>query len=190
MAAQGLTNVERPKLEQRVYLNQGRYAEAEQLYLAALETLKRALGDDHPATLSSMNNLANLYSNQGRYAEAKPLYLAILETRKRVLGDEHPDTLSSMNSLAWFLLTREPAESRNPHAALKLALEVAEKTGYENPDWLDTLSLAYHLTGDTMKAIENQKKALALLPEGESASRTVLDEALAKFEAALNGEEE
>ena len=100
MAAQGLTNVERPRLEQRVDLNQGRNAEAEQLYLAALETLKRVLGDDHPSTLSCMNNLALLYRNQGRYAEAEPLYLATLETRKRVLGDEHPDTLTSMSNLA------------------------------------------------------------------------------------------
>ncbi len=73
---------------------------------------------------------------------------------------------------------------------MKLALEVAEKTGYENPGRLDTLSLAYHLTGDTAKAIENQKKALALLPEGESGLRTGMEEALAKFEAVLKGGEE
>ena len=131
-----------------------------------------------------------LYADQGRYAEAEPLYLATLETRKRVLGDEHPHTLSSMNDLAWFQLTREPADSRDPHAALKLAFEVAERTGYENPECLDTLSLAYHLTGDTAKAIETQKKAIALLPEGESATRTGLEEALAKFEAALKSASE
>ena len=132
-----------------------------------------------------MNNLAVLYKDQGRYDEAEPLYLETLETRKRVLGDDHPDTLGSMNALAWFLLTREPAGSRDPRTALKLALEVAEKTGYENPSFLDTLSLAYHLTGDTAKAIESQRKAISLLPEGESPFRKGLEEALAKFEAAL-----
>ncbi len=132
-----------------------------------------------------MKSLANLSKDQGRYDEAEPLYLETLETRKRVLGADHPGTLRSMNSLAWFLLTREPVESRDPRTALKLALEVAEKTGYENPGHLDTLSLAYHLTGDTAKAIENQKKAIALLPEGESPVRQALEEALAKFEAVL-----
>ncbi len=141
------------------------------------------LGDEHPDTLRSMNGLANLYADQGRYDEAEALVLETLEIQKRVLGDEHPDTLTSMSGLAWFLLTREPAESRDPHAALKLALEVAEKTGYKNAGWLDTLSLAYHLTGDTAKAIENQKKAISLLPEGESALRTGLEEALATFAA-------
>ncbi len=49
----------------------GRYAEAEPLYLETVETQKRVLGDDHPDTLISINNLATLYENQGRWAEAE-----------------------------------------------------------------------------------------------------------------------
>ena len=94
-----------------------------------------------------------------------------------------------MNNLAWLLLTREPTGSRDPQTALRLALKVAEKSGYKDPDWLDTLSLAYHLTGDTTKAVENQKKAIALLPEGPSADRSYFEEVLATFEDALkNGQ--
>jgi len=171
-----------------LYGSQGRSAEAEPLHLETLETRKRVLGDDHPDTLASMNDLAVLYMNQGRYAEAETLCLETIETMRRVLGDDHRDTLSPMNNLAWLQLTREPANSREPHAALKLALEISEKTGYENPGILDTLSLAYHLTGDTAKAIENQKKAIALLPEGESQLRAGMEEALVKFEAALRVE--
>ena len=81
------------------------------------------------------------------------------------------------------LLTREPADSRDPQTALHLALDVAKKTGYKDPNYLDTLSLAYHLAGETAEAIENQKRAIALLPEGESALRRALEEALARFEA-------
>ncbi len=68
---------------------------------------------------------------------------------------------------------------------MKFALEANEKTGFANPSFLDTLSLAYHLTGDTAKAIESQRKAISLLPEGESPFRKGLEEALTKFEAAL-----
>ena len=39
-----------------------------------------------------------------------------------------------------------------------------------------------------MKAIENQKKAIALLPEGESPDRASLEAALGKFEAALEAD--
>lgn len=81
-------------------------------------------------------------------------------------------------------MNREPPASRNPRAGLKLALEASERAGYKNPGYLDTLSLAYHLNGDTAKAIENQNTALALLPDGESRMRTALEESLSKFEAA------
>ncbi|MCA9804258.1 MAG: CHAT domain-containing protein, partial [Cyanobacteria bacterium HKST-UBA02] len=53
---------------------QGRYADAEPLYKEALAIRKKALGDDHPDTARSMNNLAFLYQAQGRYADAEPLY--------------------------------------------------------------------------------------------------------------------
>jgi len=58
------------------------------------------LGDRHPDTLGSMNNLAGLYYSQGKYVEAEPLYVECLATMKQVLGNRHPDTLMSMNNLA------------------------------------------------------------------------------------------
>ena len=78
----------------------------------------------------------------------------------------------------------------NEHVVLHhngAALVVAEKTGYQDYSYLDTLSLAYHLTGDSAQAIENQKKAIALLPEGPSGTRTAMEESLAEFEAASHG---
>ena len=41
-----------------VLSHQGRYREAEPLFLETMETQRRALGDDHPNTLGSGNNLA------------------------------------------------------------------------------------------------------------------------------------
>jgi len=57
------------------------------------ENEKRSIGDNHPDTLSSMNNLAVLYQSQGKYDEAEPLYVECLRIRREVLGDNHPDTL-------------------------------------------------------------------------------------------------
>ena len=74
------------------YLNQGRWAEAEQLQVQVLETRKRVLGEEHPDLLASMGNLASTYWNQGRLKEAEQLEVQVSETRKRVLGEEHPDT--------------------------------------------------------------------------------------------------
>ena len=89
------------------------------------------------------------------------------------------------NSAAWTLLTYHQVDLRDPETALALAVEANEMTNYKNPSYLDTLSLAYHLTGDMAKAIENQKKAIALLGPGQSDLRTSLEAALAEFEQAF-----
>ncbi|KAL8907713.1 MAG: hypothetical protein Q9171_005754 [Xanthocarpia ochracea] len=83
-----------------IYLNQGRWKDAQGLEEGVLETRKRVSGEEHLDTLISMNNLASTYWRQGRWKEAKGLQVGVLETRKRVLGEEHPDTLTSMNNLA------------------------------------------------------------------------------------------
>jgi hypothetical protein len=65
-----------------------------------MQTMKRVLGDEHPDTLTSMDNLASTYSNQERWTKAEELEVEAMQTMKRVLGDEHPDTLTSMDNLA------------------------------------------------------------------------------------------
>jgi tetratricopeptide (TPR) repeat protein len=57
-----------------LYQDQGKYADAEPLYKDALAGQQKALGLDHPDTLTSMNNLTFLYCHQGKYADAEPLY--------------------------------------------------------------------------------------------------------------------
>ena len=50
-----------------LYESQGRYTEAEPLYIKALDMRKKLLGAEHPDVASSLNNLAFLYNAQGRY---------------------------------------------------------------------------------------------------------------------------
>jgi len=52
---------------------QGRYANAEALYIRSLATEEKILGLDYPSVAISLTNLASLYHNQGRYADAEPL---------------------------------------------------------------------------------------------------------------------
>jgi tetratricopeptide (TPR) repeat protein len=84
----------------RLYDNQGRYSEAELLYVQALEMRKRLLGEDHSDVANSLNNLALLYRTQGRYSEAEPLSLQALEMDKHLVGEEHPDVAIGLNNLA------------------------------------------------------------------------------------------
>ena len=83
-----------------LYVNQGRYADAEPLYKRSLAINEKALGPDHPDVATSLNNLAVLYANQGRYADAEPLYKRSLAIREKALGPDHPDVAVSLNNLA------------------------------------------------------------------------------------------
>lgn len=78
----------------------GRFSEAESLYLKALGKRKRLLGEDHPDTVVSVNNLASLYKNTGRMSEAEALFLDAVEINNKVLGADHIQTLISLNNLA------------------------------------------------------------------------------------------
>ena len=44
------------------------------------------LGQEHPDTLTSMDNLASTYQNQGRWKEAEELEVQVMETKKEGAG--------------------------------------------------------------------------------------------------------
>ena len=57
------------------------------------------LGEEHPDTLNSANNLAASLAYQRKYAEAEEVLQAAIEVCRRVLGDAHPLTLTMAESL-------------------------------------------------------------------------------------------
>ena len=57
------------------------------------------LGEGHPDTMRSANNLAMLLGNPRKHAEAEEVLQAALEVSRRVVGDCHPLTLSMAESL-------------------------------------------------------------------------------------------
>ncbi|MFM7715638.1 MAG: tetratricopeptide repeat protein, partial [Microcystis sp.] len=81
-----------------LYYFQGKYAEAEPLYLQSLAINEKQLGAEHPAVATSLNNLASLYRDQGKYAEAEPLYQKAIAICSEKLGENHPDTQTVKNN--------------------------------------------------------------------------------------------
>ncbi|KAF6836806.1 TPR domain protein [Colletotrichum plurivorum] len=65
-----------------------------------METRKRVLGEEHPDTLTSMNNLAFSWKDQGRWEDATQLLQGCVRRREIVLGMNHPATLSSASALS------------------------------------------------------------------------------------------
>jgi Flp pilus assembly protein TadD len=106
-------------------LNQGNFAEAENIFRKGLEGLERIVGRRHPDALDAINNLAQSLWRQGKNTEAELMYLEVLEERLRFYGENHPRTISSLigcsnvaaallkNSEAKRLLERALRISRN-----------------------------------------------------------------------------
>ena len=117
--------------------------------------LERALGPDHPDTLSARNSLAAACQAVGRAADAIPLFEHILVARQRILGPKHPDTLTSHDNLA---ATYQDA-GRFAEAILlfKLTLAVREGLlGADHPSAVNSrgnLAAAYQAAGRGSEAI-------------------------------------
>ena len=116
-------------------LENGLYSPAEPLLRQALEMRGRILGDEHPSTLLSVNNLAMLLYRKGDYAGARPLNEQVLETQERLFGKEHSDTLRSVSNLALLLHSQEGCAGARQF--YERVLETRERVlGKEHPDTL------------------------------------------------------
>jgi tetratricopeptide (TPR) repeat protein len=137
-----------------VFSEAGYLVEAEKLEVQAMEMRKRVLGEDHPFTLTSMNNLASALSNRGRYKEAERLEVQVMETRKRLFGPEHLDTITSMANLA--LTYQEQGRYNEAEKLQKQVVKVMKRElGREHPKTLismDNLASIFRYQGQWMEA--------------------------------------
>jgi hypothetical protein len=70
--------------------------EAIRLYTECLRERQIVLGENHPDTLLTTNNLAGVYITLERFELAAPLLVQAFSKRLIVLGENHPETLVSM----------------------------------------------------------------------------------------------
>jgi TPR repeat protein/CHAT domain-containing protein/exonuclease VII small subunit len=70
------------------------------LFEKSYRLYKEVLGEKHPKTLTSLNNLAIIYQDLGRLSEALPWFEKGYRLSSEVLGEKHPYTLLSLNNLA------------------------------------------------------------------------------------------
>jgi tetratricopeptide (TPR) repeat protein len=82
-----------------LYRDQGKYEQAEPLFIQTLEMDRQLLGQQHPHVATCLHNLANLYRDQGKYEQAEPLYIRALSIAETVLGVDHPNTKKIQENL-------------------------------------------------------------------------------------------
>eukprot|EP00522_Entomoneis_paludosa_P002965 CAMPEP_0172471304 /NCGR_PEP_ID=MMETSP1065-20121228/67747_1 /TAXON_ID=265537 /ORGANISM="Amphiprora paludosa, Strain CCMP125" /LENGTH=867 /DNA_ID=CAMNT_0013229399 /DNA_START=273 /DNA_END=2877 /DNA_ORIENTATION=- len=129
------------------------------------EGRREKLGDHHPHTLNSINNLAMLLQDQGKLEEAEPLLREALDGNREKLGDHHPDTLDSIYNLAAFLVKKERG----------IMTKEAEKLFRE--DLLGCQSLYGYRHANTLGSVN--KLVRLLRQQGREAEATELEAAFA-----------
>ncbi|MEU5666771.1 tetratricopeptide repeat protein, partial [Streptomyces longwoodensis] len=141
----------------------GRDAHTIPLREAALAQSEQVLGDTHPDTLASRNNLAGAYESAGDLGRAIPLYQATLAQSEQVLGDTHPDTLASRNNLAHAYESAGDLGRAIPLYEATLA-QCEQVLGDTHPNTLtsrNNLAHAYRAAGDLGRAIPLYEATLA-----------------------------
>ncbi|MCH8151561.1 MAG: tetratricopeptide repeat protein [Planctomycetes bacterium] len=117
----------------------GLYEPAMPLQEAALQTRREKLGDGHPDTLGSINEMGVLLTSMAQYAEAEPYFREALEGRRRVLGDDHPNTLHSINNMGFLLQSQGKLAEAEPY--YREALEGHRRVlGDDHPDTLASIN--------------------------------------------------
>ncbi|MFJ9749554.1 tetratricopeptide repeat protein [Streptomyces chartreusis] len=143
--------------------HQGHTARTIPLLEATLAQCEQVLGDTHPDTLTSRNNLAGAYESAGDLGRAIPLYETTLAQREQVLGDTHPDTLTSRNNLAGAYQSAGDLKRAIPLYETTLA-QREQVLGDTHPSALtsrNNLAYAYQSAGDLKRAIPLYETTLA-----------------------------
>ena len=151
----------------RFFESLSQWEDAERCHRRSLNIRQAELGDRHPNTATSLNNLAGLYDSQGRYAEAEPLYQQALDIRQAELGDRHPNTANSLNNLA--ALYRSQGRYAEAEPLFQQALDIRQaELGNRHPNTANSLfNLAglYHQTQRPQLALSHIQQAITIYTE-------------------------
>jgi tetratricopeptide (TPR) repeat protein len=143
-----------------VYLEQGKFAEAERLYRGVIKSAATIM-PEHREALIFQVNLARALLEQGKLAEAEKTARAVLPAQRRDLGDKHPQTALNLSLLGEILVRRGRPQAAE--SLLREALAVqrqALQKGHAQTAYTETV------LGDCLTALGHYPEAEKLLLEG------------------------
>ena len=140
------------------------YERAKELYKQAIVIKERLLGEWHPNTGASYNDLARVYMGQGEYGKAERLYEKVLAIREKALGEEHPDTGASYNNLANVYMSQGKygQAMRLYEKGLMISKKALGEECLSTASAYNNLAHVHEKQGEYGKAEELNKKALAI----------------------------
>lgn len=120
---------------------------------------------ENPQDIELLENLAMVYHEMEKHEDAAAVYERII-----ALDENNPAVL---NNFAWLIITTGDENLRDPVRGLYLAKKAVAIE--RSPVFLDTLAEAYWVNGNTEKAIQTIKDAIALDATGSVYYREQLE---------------
>jgi tetratricopeptide (TPR) repeat protein len=143
----------------------GSYDQAESHLRASVEGYTELLGADHPLTLQSRHNLADVLRTSGRLEESARLFQEVLIAREKVLGSDHQRVLSSKEQLAKIDYAR--GRYREALRVFQEVLEARSRAmGTQSAKVAEshiTIGATHSAMGDSAAAIAEYGRALDIL---------------------------
>ena len=104
---------------------------------------------------------AEVYVNLGKANSILGKYESAIQNWTRAL-ELKPDSADALNNIAWLLATFGEVSTENANKAIELAQHACELTGYNDPEFLDTLAVTYAAAGRFEEAKATANKALSI----------------------------
>lgn len=150
-----------------------RASEAGDLLEHVLKVQRSRMGDLHPKTITTMNNLAGIYKRLDRIDDADRLYLETIRLSRELWGPAHMRTLSAGSNRA-AMLSVIPGREEDARAALLELLPLIEQSiGRDKVAWLsaaNSLGIVQIRTGHFDEAAATYEELIEqtrkIMPEG------------------------
>jgi len=140
---------------------QGKYAQAEPLYLRALKEQEVARGPEHREVATTLDELVRLYVAQGAYEQAQPHSERALAIKEKAWGPDHLETAASLHNRAHLHFAQGDYEQAEAlfHRALRIRDEAHHP---ETATTLNSLARLYQVQGKYSQAEPLFQRALKL----------------------------
>ena len=167
----GWRQAEKGSAEAGRLLQQGVYGKALALLQERLKWCREVVGEEHPLTAISYDEIGYNLHAQGKYGEAGPLLQKALDIRRKILGEEHPDTATFYYHAAFHLNAQ--AKYGEAGRLYRKCLDIRRKILGE--EHLDT-AIGYSNVARNLYAQGKHAEAGPLLQKALDISRKILGE--------------
>ena len=155
----------------------GRFEEAKALNEKLIVMRSEHYGENHPRTLSALNNLAAVENNLGNSVQAQQLMKQVIEAKLKVLGDAHISTLISRTNLLSFYVKHGETEKADAYSKT-LLIDMSKHLGALNRYTLVVNNIRAYLLEDLGRLDEAEQMYQETLANYENIGKNSGEELL------------